>query len=152
MSLRQRIEDLIHDLAFSMDEERFDRYLASCSESFEYTISVDTPELGREAVWLHHDKAEMRDLFKGLRQHIRLQGQFLRQLSSPYVEVDGDGETATARTTFLTIYTELDGVSRVYAAGRYDDVFQTAGDSPLLAKRIVRLQTRDLGPGSHLPL
>ena len=49
-------------------------------------------------------------------------------------------------------YTGLDGVSNVFAAGRYNDIIDVSGNRPLLRAREVRLDTRDLGGGTHFPI
>ena len=43
-------------------------------------------------------------------------------------------------------------VSEMFAAGRYNDTIDMSGNRPLLRTREVRLDTRDLGGGTHFPI
>ena len=40
----------------------------------------------------------------------------------------------------------------MFAVGKYLDVIDLSGDAPLIASREVRLETKELGIGTHLPL
>ena len=42
------------------------------------------------------------------------------------------------------------GSSKLFAVGRYHDRLRRDGERWLLTERVVRLQTRQLGVGSHL--
>jgi methanesulfonate monooxygenase small subunit len=75
----------------------------------------------------------------------------MRQASVYTIEPNG-GATVATTTALIVTYTEPDGTSRVYAVGRYHDVVDVAAAKPLLKSREVRLETRDLGPGSHIPM
>jgi methanesulfonate monooxygenase subunit beta len=49
--------------------------------------------------------------------------------------------------------TALDGgATGLFAVGKYFDTVSLEGEEPLLTGRDVRLDTRDLGIGSHFPL
>ena len=48
--------------------------------------------------------------------------------------------------------TELDGgATELFAVGRFHDTVKLNGGSPKLARRVVRLDTRLLGYGYHIP-
>ncbi len=91
-------------------------------------------------------------LFDNLANHVTRPGRFLHHASVALIEADGDGRTVRVTSTFVIAYTELDGISSLFAVGRYNDVVDTAGDRPLLRSRQVRLDTRDLEDGSHFPI
>lgn len=152
MGVRENIEELIQQLAEDLDSEEFTGYLAKCADEFQYAIEVDTPEIASTATWLSVDKPEMKDLLKDIKRHVRINGRFLRQLGPSKIKLDRKSRTATARTSFITVLTDLDGASNVYAVGHYTDRISWRDGDPLLVDRVVSLQTRDLGAGSHVPL
>ena len=69
------------------------------------------------------------------------------------VEFDDAGERASVITSLAVYRTELDGgATSLFAVGKYFDTVTLEGEAPLLTSRNVRLDTRELGIGSHLPL
>ncbi len=141
---------LVHRTCLCLDDGDWDGYLDQCAADFVYRISVYSPELRKEMVWMEQDRKGMADLFDNLANHVTRPGDFLRHANVALVERDGDDARVT--TTFLVVYTDLDGVSRIFAAGRYNDVVDISGNRPLLRTREVRLDTRDLGGGTHFPI
>ena len=143
---------LVYRTCLLLDAERFDDYLAQCSADFRYRVKADSPELGKEMTWLDLDRNELADLLENVANHVRLPGRFTRQATVYTIERDDDGAAALVTTSLIVVYTDLDGVSRLFASGRYLDTVALAGPAPRLASRTVWLDTRDLGPGSHVPL
>ena len=146
-----QIRTLIHTSCLCLDDGDWDGYLGLCSDKFTYRITTYSAELRRDMIWLEQDRAGMADLFSNLENHVTLQGRFLHQPSVAATEHKGDGAVRVV-TTFLLVYTDLEGVTNLFAAGRYNDVIDVSGDSPLLKERDVRLDTRDLGGGTHFPI
>lgn len=145
------ISRLVYATAVKLDAEDFKGFLRQCSESLRYTIRAYSPELGRDMVWLDHNHKGMKDLFAMLPQHVRMKGRFKRHVSVYSVDREGDSR-ARAHSSVLLVHTDPDGNSKLFAAGQYEDVIDVGGDSPLLLERVVRLETRDLGPGLHVPV
>ena len=143
---------LVYRTCLLLDAERFDDYLALCSADFRYRVKADSPELGKEMTWLDLNRNELADLLENVANHVRLPGRFTRQATVYTIERDDDGAEALVTTSLIVVYTDLDGVSRLFASGRYLDTVALAGPAPQLASRTVWLDTRDLGPGSHVPL
>ena len=143
---------LVYRTCLLLDAERFDDYLALCSADFRYRVKADSPELGKEMTWLDLDRNELADLLENVANHVRLPGRFPRQATVYTIERDDDGAAALVTTSLIVVYTDLDGVSRLFASGRYLDTVALGGPAPQLASRTVWLDTRDLGPGSHVPL
>ena len=143
---------LVYRTCLLLDAERFDDYLALCSADFRYRVKADSPDLGKEMTWLDLDRDELADLLENVANHVRLPGRFTRHATVYAIERDDDGARAAVTTSLIVVYTDLDGVSRLFASGRYLDTVALAGPAPLLASRTVWLDTRDLGPGSHVPL
>ena len=68
------------------------------------------------------------------------------------MELNEEEDEATAITSVVIYRTALDGGStELFAVGKYFDTVSLAGDGPLLKSRNVRLDTRELGIGSHMP-
>ena len=52
----------------------------------------------------------------------------------------------------IVVRTSPEGVSELFAAGRYLDVIDDSEDVPKLVRRETQLDTRELGIGSHVPI
>lgn len=147
----EEISRLIYAGAVTLDAEDFKGFLRQCTDDFRYTIKTFSPELGKEMTWLEHDRKGMRDLFAMLPQHVRMKGRFKRHVSVYSIDSDTE-DRARVHSSVLLIYTDPDGSSRLFAAGHYEDVIDTSGQVPRLLERVVRLETRDLSPGMHVPV
>lgn len=142
---------LVATACLALDEEDFCSFLACCSDDFHYTIRVHSPELRRDMTWLEHDLAGMQGLLEGVRDHLRRQGRLLRHLGAS-VLVEASAQHTVLDTSVLVLHTDLEGVTRVWAAGRYRDAVAAGADGARLLNRRVQLHTRDLGTGSHVPI
>lgn len=146
------IRSLVYQSCQSLDDENFDKYLSLCAPDYQYQITAYSPEIRKEQTWLKHDRNEMVGLFKMLPQHVRMPGRFFRQACVGPVGDLTNTETVNITSSLVVAYTEPDGLSRLFAVGRYEDTIVANGKSPLLLSRTVRLDTRDLSPGAHVPL
>ncbi len=142
---------LIYASVMKLDAEDFRGFLRHCGEGFRYAIKSYSPELGKEMTWLDHGRKGMQDLFGMLPQHVRMKGRFKRHVSIYSIDPQEDG-SVKAHSSVLLIHTDTEGNSKLFAAGQYEDVIDLSGDTPRLAERVVRLETRDLGPGMHIPV
>jgi len=147
-----QISTLVYRTCLLLDAEKFDDYLALCSTDFHYQIKADSPELGKEMVWLDLNREELANLLENVPNHIRLPGKFARQATVYSIARNADDSQAEVTTSLIVIYTDLEGISRIFAAGMYIDTVALTGATPTLTTRTVQLDTRDLGPGSHIPL
>jgi methanesulfonate monooxygenase small subunit len=147
----EAIARLIYGAALKLDAEDFKGFMRQCGDEFRYSIRAYSPELGQEMVWLEHGRKGMQDLFAMLPQHVRMKGRFKRHVSVYSVDKDDDGR-ARAHSSVLLVHTDPEGNSKLFAAGQYEDVIETAGETPRFLERVVRLETRDLGPGVHVPV
>ena len=146
------VRALVHQTCLSLDEEDFDGYLNLCAPGYQYQITTYSPEIRKQMTWLKHDRDEMSGLFKMIPQHVRMPGRLFRHVSVCSI---GDLKSSSAvgvTSSLIVAYTEPEGASRLFAVGRYEDQISTDGNSPLLLSRNVRLDTRDLSPGAHVPL
>jgi 3-phenylpropionate/cinnamic acid dioxygenase small subunit len=144
-------KDLVALSCLLLDEEKFDAYLALFSPESRYSIRTYSPELRKDISMLDLDRTELGVLFKNLPKHVRLPGRFLRLANGTVVESTGDDEVSIA-TSVLVTHTDLEGISRVFAAGRYRDKVMMVDGKPRIGEREVRVDTRQFGPGSHIPL
>lgn len=102
-------------------------------------------------IWLEHDFAGMQGLLEGVPEHLRRQGRMLRHLGAS-VMVEASAQHTVLDTSVLLLHTDLQGVTGIWAAGRYRDVVAAGLDGARLQNRRVQLHTRDLGTGSHVPI
>ncbi|MBX3608617.1 MAG: hydroxylase [Hydrogenophaga sp.] len=147
----EAIARMIYGAAIKLDAEDFKGFMRQCGDDFRYSIRSYSPELGQEMVWLEHDRKGMQDLFAMLPKHVRMTGRFKRHVSVYSVDRDDDRH-ARAHSSVLLVHTDMEGNSKLFAAGQYEDLIDTAGDTPRILERVVRLETRNLGPGVHVPV
>ena len=146
------VKAVVYRSCLALDDERFGDYLALCADDFRYRVTAYSPELRKEMVWLDRGREQLANLLESVDNHVRLPGRFTRQANVYLVEREPAKGWATVTTSLVVMYTDPQGVSRVFAVGRYVDSIEVAGVRPLLKSREVRLETRELGPGSHLPI
>lgn len=147
----EAIVRLICVAALKLDAEDFKGFMRQCTDEFRYSIRTYSPELGKEMVWLEHGHKGMLDLFAMLPNHVRMKGNFKRHVSVYFIDRDDD-QHAHAYSSVLLFHTDLDGNSKLFAVGQYEDLIETAGETPRFLERVVRLETRNLGPGVHVPI
>ena len=135
-----------------LDAERFDEYLALWSPQGRYRITSWSPDLRRELVLLDVELTDFRQLLENVPSHERMPGTLSRHVTGPLVERRDGENAARATSSLLVVRTDLEGVSSLYAAGKYVDDIETAGGEARIASREVRLETRQLGTGSHVPM
>ena len=147
---RQAIEELIYRSCLALDSRDFKAFLALCDESFRYTITTHSPEIKRDMVWLDHDRKGMETLFTNLPRHNSDHSPLTRHATVYTVELnDQEANVVSALQVFKT---QLDGgATELFAVGRFHDKVKLDGTEPKLASRIVRLETRLLGYGYHVP-
>jgi methanesulfonate monooxygenase small subunit len=148
----EAVKDLIYRSCLLLDGEDFDGYLAICASEFKYKITAFSPEIRRPMTWMEQTREEMVDLFAMLPKHVRMPGEFTRHATVYTLNRDQSNGHATVITSFIVLYTDPEGVSRIFATGQYHDTVDIRGAAPVLAAREVRLKTRDLSPGSHIPI
>jgi methanesulfonate monooxygenase small subunit len=145
------VKDVIYQSCLTMDDERFDEYLALCAEDYQYKVTTYSPELRKEMVWLEQSRADLVAMFEMLPEHVKPEGRFTRHVQVYRVTPNGSPDTLNV-TSALTIYFTTDrGDTKMFAIGRYNDVVDTSRGTPRLKAREVRLETRSLGTGSQIP-
>ena len=148
--LRQAIEELIYRSCLALDAREYKAFLGMCENDFRYTIATYSPEIRRDMVWLDHDRKGMETLFGNLPKHNSDHSPLTRHVTVYTVEIDGDvANVVSALQVFRTL---LDGgATELFAVGRFHDTVKLDGADAKLARRLVKLETRLLGYGYHVP-
>jgi methanesulfonate monooxygenase small subunit len=134
----------------ALDERDFKGFLALCDPAFRYKVTVFSPEIRKEMTWLDHDRGGMETLFTNLPRHNSDHSPLTRHATVYTVKMNGkSAEVVSALQVFRT---QLDGgATELYAVGRLIDTVKLDGEAPKLASRVVRMETRQLGFGTHIP-
>ena len=148
---RQAIEELVYRSCLALDDRDFKGFLALCDDEFRYTITAYSPEIRKDMVWLDHDRKGLDTLLTNLPRHNSDHSPITRHAT--VYTVDTAGEAAANVVSALQVFrTQLDGgASELFAVGRLIDTVKLDGAAPRLAKRVVKLDTRLLGYGYHIP-
>ncbi len=126
-----------------LDENRFDEWLALCAPDFHYRITAYSTEIRKEMEWLSHDVELLKTRFDDLPNHVVVKGTYRRH-ASMCEEVERANGIAKMDSSVVVYHTNLSGASRLFAVVRYGDTIALGGETPLLAERVVRMETRSL--------
>ena len=149
---RQAIEELVYRSCIALDDRDFKGFLALCDEDFHYTITTYSPEIRKDMVWLDHDRKGLDTLLTNLPRHNSDHSPITRHATVYTVDAGADAGTASVVSALQVFRTQLDGgASELFAVGRFLDTVRLNGPHPRLAKRVVKLDTRLLGYGYHIP-
>jgi methanesulfonate monooxygenase small subunit len=150
--VRTVVEELVYRSCLSLDDRDFEAYLGLCAAEFRYTVKAYAPEIRREMVWLDHDRAGMELLFRNLPRHNSDPTPLARHATVYTVTFDAARTQATVVSALQVFRTALDGgTTSLFAVGKMYDTVRLDEGTALLAKRLIRLDTRQLGIGSHIP-
>ncbi|GIX28938.1 aromatic-ring-hydroxylating dioxygenase subunit beta [Pelomicrobium sp. G1] len=149
---RTMVEELVYRSCMLLDEKDFKGYLDLCDPEFRYTITAYSPEIKREMTWLEHDKAGIQTLFNNLPRHNSDHSPLTRHVTVYTVTVDDAKKEAQVVSGLQVFKTTLDGgITELFGVGKLYDTVRLNGDSARLLRRNVRLDTRMLGIGYHIP-
>lgn len=149
---RQAIEELVYRSCMALDDRDWKGFLELCDEDFRYTITTYSPEIRKEMVWLDHDRNGLDTLLTNLPRHNSDHSPITRHATVYTVVAGAQDGTASVVSALQVFRTQLDGgASELFAVGRFHDAVRLNGSQPKLAKRVVRLDTRLLGYGYHIP-
>lgn len=153
MNSKQAIEELVYRSCLVLDDKDFKGYLNFCDPGFRYSITAHSPEIRKDMIWLEHDKKGMESLFNNLPKHNSDHSPLTRHATVYTVDVDDANKQAKVVSAIQVFKTTLDGgVTELFAVGKYIDTVNLDGPSPKLLNRVVKLDTRMLGIGYHIPL
>ena len=151
MDPRKQIEELIYRSCMALDDGDFKGFLALCEADFRYRVTAYSPEIRKDMVWLDHDRRGMETLFTNLPRHNSDHSPLTRHATVYTVKIDGEqAEVVSALQVFRTA---LDGgATELFSVARLHDTIRLGGEGPRLAQRVVKMGTRQLGFGTHIPL
>ena len=153
MSQRPDVDQLIYQSALLLDDRDFAGYVALLAPDFRYVITAHSPEIRREMTWLEQDRDGLRTLLETLPRHHSDPAPLTRHLTVYTVTVDDARAEAQAVSALQVFRTTLDGgASALFAVGKIHDRVALTTDGPRLRRRHIKLDTRMLGIGTHLPL
>ncbi len=148
---RQAIEELVYRSCLALDTRNFKAFLDLCDEAFRYTITTHSAEIKRDMVWLDHDKKGMETLFTNLPKHNSDHSPLTRHATVYTVDLDSL-KNASVVSALQVFRTQLDGgATELFPVGRFHDTVRLDGAQPKLVRRVVKLDTRLLGYGYHIP-
>ena len=149
---RSLVEELIYRSCLLLDEKDFKGYLDLCDEQFRYTIATHSPELRRDMIWLDHDKNGMTTLLNQLPRHNSDHSPLTRHATVYTVRYDAARQQGDVVSALQVFKTALEGgSSELFAVGKYLDTVTVNDGKLLLLRRVVKLDTRMLGIGYHIP-
>ena len=149
---RTAIEELVYTSCMLLDEHKYNEYLDLCDENFRYTITTHSPEIRKDMVWLDHDRAGMHTLLTQLPRHNSDHSPLSRHATVYNVAIDDTQKQARVVSVLQVYRTALDGgETSLFAVGKYYDHVSFANGAPKLTQRTVKLDTRMLGIGYHIP-
>lgn len=153
MKSRDAISELVYKTCITMDDKNFSGYLELCDPDYNYKITAYSPEIRKDMIWLEQDMAGMKNLFDTLPRHNSDDSQFNRHASIYSVDYDEAAKQAKVVSALQVYRTTLDGgATELFAIGKmYDTVSTSGSDGPKLLDRNIRLDTRLLGMGTHIP-
>jgi methanesulfonate monooxygenase subunit beta len=149
---RHAISELICNSCSTLDDKQFGAYLELCDPAYNYKITAYSPEIRKDMTWLEQDKAGMQTLFANLPKHNSDHSPLTRHVSVYTVGCDTDAQQAQVVSALQVFRTSLDGgTTELFAVGKLHDLVRLTDAGPKLLAREVRLQTRMLGYGYHIP-
>lgn len=152
MNSRTLVEELVYRSCLLLDEKNFKGYLDLCDPQYRYTISAHSPEIRKEMIWLDHDKAGMETLFTQLPRHNSDHSPLQRHATVYTVEIDEANKQANVVSALQVFKTTLDGgITELFGVGKMYDTVRLNGSGATLLKRNIKLDTRMLGIGYHIP-
>jgi methanesulfonate monooxygenase subunit beta len=152
MNSRTVVEELIYRSCMLLDDKNFKGYLDLCDPEFRYTVTAHSPEIRKDMVWLDHGKAEMQTLFSNLPRHNSDHSPVTRHATVYTVDLDEQKKEASVASALQVFKTSLDGgATELFGVGKMYDVVRLNGGSAMLLRRTIKLDTRMLGIGYHVP-
>jgi len=134
-----------------LDRGDYTGFLALCTADFEYQVRVYSPDIQQDMIWFDHGHDSLQALFESLPEHLLRPDKMMRHLGQSIIEEDSN--TLVLLDTSLAVFlTNIQGQSRLWVTGRYEDKIVRDAGIWKLARRVTRLETRDLGIGTLVPI
>ena len=149
---RHAVEELVYRTCLALDAKDWKGFLGLCDPGFRYSITTFSPEIKKDMTWLDHDRAGMETLFGNLPKHNSDHSPITRHATVYTIASDDATAQASVVSAVQIFRTALDGgATELFAVGHFHDTVKLNGDGPKLQRRNVRLDTRLMGYGYHIP-
>ncbi len=144
--------EFVYNACLLLDEKKFNEFLDLCADDFHYTITAYSPETRTEMTWMDEDKTSMKRMLEVLPRHNSDHSPLSRHATVYKVDYDETKKQASVVSALQVFKTSLDGgVTQLFAVAKLYDTVSLNGSGAKLLSRNVRLDTRMLGIGSHIP-
>ncbi|MDA0306491.1 MAG: hypothetical protein O3B76_09450 [Proteobacteria bacterium] len=151
------VKDSIYRSCLFLDDEKWGDFLGLCDQSFNYAIKAYSPEISYDMTYFSGSRKEIESMMGMLPKHNTDHSSLKRHATVYTVDVEEDGDTATAVTSLVVYQNMYDGVNshidsgenNLFLIGKYIDKFKMDGATAKLVEREVRLDTRRLDKGTH---
>lgn len=153
MQTENAIRELIARTCLALDGNDYAAYLKLCGKEFRYRVTAYSPEIRKDMLWLEKDRKGMKDLLDLLPKQNMDRTPLTRHFSLFLVEPGSSDDRVKVTSALQVFRTETQGgVTSLVAVGKYIDEIRVdqAGAAELM-DREVRLETRMLGKGYHVP-
>lgn len=148
---REEIRTLISRSGRFLDDHAYADFIDLLTPDGSYTLEADSEEIGQRMIWLSMPRDELGALLEESPQHIHDLATRTHQVNVDEIEING--ETADAQSTFSVFRTDQNGLTQIYAVGRYNDhlVRNGSGDWRIQERR-ARVTTRMFRTPTPMPL
>lgn len=151
------VRDTIYRSCIYLDDAKWTDFLSCCDESFTYAIKAYSPEIRKDMTYFTGSRQDIDTMLGLLPKHNTDHSPLKRHATVYTVDVEKDGETATAVTSLVVYQNMYDGINshidagenHLFLIGKYIDKLKLAKGEAKLVEREVRLDTRRLDKGSH---
>jgi len=155
-SARERadlVRALVYEANLLLDASRYTEWLALLDEGFSYEVKAYSPEIRKDQLWLQHDRAGVENLIELLPRHNSDHSTLTRHTAVYRVAPADRAERVDAISAVAIYRTLLDGgATSLFAVGKYHDAVIVDDHGARFARRTLRLETCELGIGTHYPL
>ena len=150
---RTVVEELVYSASMRMDEKDFAGFFGLCDAGFTYKVTAYSPEIRKMMTWLEHDLKGMKLLIDNLPKHNSDQSMLSRHVTVYTVRFADGGKSADVVSGLQVFRTANDGcITTLFAVGKMHDRVVLGEDGARLAGRTIKLDTRMLGIGHHVPI
>lgn len=155
---QQKVRDLVCESCMYLNSGDYTKFLQICDpQQFVYSIVNFSPEIKKTQCWMKQDHGELAKVLDLLPKHNSDHARLTRHITPYRVSPNGkDGgfevlsQLAVYRTEWDAENSHLQsGATSLYVIGRYLDNVVLTERGPVLVSRVVDLDTRQVGIGSH---
>jgi anthranilate 1,2-dioxygenase small subunit len=141
----RRVENLVHEWARAIDENRVEAICALLAPDGRYTVQsrFNADRKLPHALIDARSAAQLRDRIQSMRLANIYEPHHYRHIVSGVQIVGGEAAALQVRSNFLVVRTmDLDGDMKIFAAGQCEDVVDASGGQPLFRARRFLLDSR----------